>query len=139
MKIEKVYIATKLANHAQHNEVRDRLAEMGIGLTYDWTTHGSVKGSSEERLIEVAEAERAGVWFADLVIVLLPGGRGTHAELGMAVSQQRTTIIYAPPDLAKTAFSTTKDTCAFYWNWNIYRRVDSIDDVIQAVKDLRER
>lgn len=136
--IKTAYIATKLANHAQHNEVRDRLAELGISLTYDWTEHGSVKDTSESRIIEVAEAERAGVWMADIVIVLLPGGRGTHAELGMAVSQQRTTIIYAPPEVAKGAFSVSKETCAFYWNLNVFRRVTSLESIIEAVKQLQE-
>lgn len=37
------------------------------------------------RIAEVAQNEAAGVQEAELFIALLPGGRGTHTELGMAI------------------------------------------------------
>lgn len=79
------YIATTLSNAAQHNYVRDRLAERGFACTYDWTVHGSLQ-DEPGRWDEVAEKELDGVIEADVVIVLLPGGKGTHVELGAALA-----------------------------------------------------
>lgn len=108
----KFYIATYLERHAEHNLVRDRLVAAGHEITYDWTSHGSVKECSEERLTEVAEAELRGVTEADFVVVLLPGGRGTHAEIGAAVALGIPTYIHSTQS---ALFTTTDATCAFYW------------------------
>jgi len=108
----KFYIATYLERHAEHNVIRDILVAAGHEITYDWTSHGSVKEVGEERLTEVAEAELKGVTEADFVVVLLPGGRGTHAEIGAAVAMGLPTYIHSTkPEL----FTTTDATCAFYW------------------------
>lgn len=106
------YIATRLARHAEHNLIRDILVEAGHEITYDWTSHGSVKETCEERLTEVSEAELDGVRDADFVVVLLPAGRGTHAEIGIAEALHKPVYMHSVrPDL----FTTTSATCAFYW------------------------
>lgn len=109
MKPIRYYIATRLENAAQHNRVRDLLADMGHYLTYDWTAHGSVQDEGVERMAEVAGSEAGGVNAADLVVVLLPGGRGTHTELGMAIAHGKKVLIYAakPEDMGERH-------CAFY-------------------------
>lgn len=107
----KYYIATRLENHQAHNVVRDLLAQRGHQITYDWTVHGPVWRSGAARIAEVAELELRGVVEADLVIVLLPGGRGTHAELGMALSRGRRVLLHSA-DLAP--FGAAPETCAFY-------------------------
>ena len=131
----KLYIAAKLENHEQHNWVRDRLAPFAT-LTYDWTTHGSVKGTSPARTGEVADREMNGVERADAVIVLLPGGRGTHAELGMALAFGKPLGIYSPNP---RHFEVGPDTCAFYWPDGVYR-TGSLEDLIAwVVRGGRER
>jgi hypothetical protein len=77
----KYYIATSLERAAFHNLVREDLKKFRCEVTYDWTTHGSVKNTSKARLQEVAHAEFQGILESDFVLVLLPGGKGTHAEL----------------------------------------------------------
>ena len=72
-----------------HNMVRDDLKKCGHDLTYDWTLHGSVKSVSKERLREVASLELDGVSEADFVVVLLPGGNGTHLELGFSIAREK--------------------------------------------------
>lgn len=106
----KFYIATRLENHIEHNSVRDRLRAIGHEITYDWTTHGSVKNVSADRLREVAEAELRGVINADYVVVLLPGGRGTHTKLGIALAVGRPVIIRGTDE----ALGVSSETCAFY-------------------------
>lgn len=55
------------------------LDETGWEHTYDWTRQ---QGAT---LAETAKLEVQAVLAARIVIVLLPGGRGTHTELGVVV------------------------------------------------------
>ena len=104
------YIATKLENHAAHNELRDWLADRGHQITYDWTTHGPVWRDGNERIAEVAGFEARGVVTADLVVVLLPGGRGTHAELGIAIGAG-VPVLLVPSERGQIE---GEGVCAFY-------------------------
>lgn len=118
------YIASSLKNVDQVRELKKVLDAAGWRHTYDWTVHGSVQREGFERIAEVAAAESQGVCEADVVIVLLPGGRGTHTELGMAIGlvdavawapgQKRSPrIAIYSPDPEKD-FGTGGTTCAFY-------------------------
>ncbi len=80
-----IYIASRLENAAQVRALRDALAPHGVHLTYDWTTHGSVQRAGVARMREVAQQETAGVRHARVLVALLPGGRGTHVEIGIAL------------------------------------------------------
>lgn len=111
-----VYIATGLKNWVQHNELMVALAVRGHRVTYDWTTHGAVRDKGVERIREVAGLEARGVADASLVVVLLPTGlesfgRGTHAELGMAIALGKRIVLWSDEPLI---FGATKETCAFY-------------------------
>lgn len=79
------YVATGLENAAAARAVIAALTARGHRVTYDWTTHGSVQHESSDTIARVASAELRGVMTADVVVALLPGGRGTHVELGVAL------------------------------------------------------
>jgi len=128
----KYYIATGLDNWAQHNMLRDQLAFHGHEITYDWTVHGSVKGSSGARLREVADKELQGIRDADFVVVLLPGGRGTHAELGAANILAKPVFIFAPAPT--DYFQAGPYTCAFYWNSNVVTLyTDDVSEMVAVI------
>lgn len=55
--------------------------------TYDWTQNE--RADSVDKLKTIGEAERIGVVDADFLIVLLPGEKGTHVELGMALAKHK--------------------------------------------------
>lgn len=82
----KFYIATTLDNWCVHNLVRDILSKQGHEITYDWTIHGPAWPKGLDFVREIALNECSGVLHADFVVVLLPAGRGTHVELGMAIA-----------------------------------------------------
>lgn len=82
----KVYIATALERAEEARAFAGALAALGHTLTYSWWEHGSVQAEGPERIAQVAMDELEGVRVADLVVVLLPGGRGTHTELGAALA-----------------------------------------------------
>ena len=94
-----------------HNVVRDNLNTWGHDISYDWTLHGSVKSTSKERLREVATLELNGVAEADFVVVLLPGGSGTHLELGFALAKGKTVFLHSEDSLL---FELGPQTNAFY-------------------------
>lgn len=90
----KFYIATSLSRVDAHHTVKNALMQMGHEISYDWTLHGSVKSISKERLKEVALLELNGVFEADFVVILLPGGNGTHLELGFALAREKKVFIH---------------------------------------------
>lgn len=112
------YIATKLENHEAHNRLRDWLCSIGHSISYDWTTHGAAFGRGLTFVEEVAEKEAQGVADADATIVLWPGGRGTHVEMGMAIGMGKTVLFYLPYEDHHAA---TKETCAFYHHPKVVR------------------
>jgi nucleoside 2-deoxyribosyltransferase len=108
-----VYIAASLGNVAQYKELQKALSAVNIGVTYDWTVHGAVwesKERREQRLMLTAQKERDGIRTADVFIALLGAGRqrGTHVELGMALTYDIPTILYG--DL----FGPDEQWCVFY-------------------------
>lgn len=129
----KFYIATGLARMRDHNLVRDTLVENGHELTYDWTQHGSVKNTSVQRLAEIAHQETNGVLTADVVIVLLPGGFGTHTELGLALGAGKKIILHSTNS---DVFTACEKTCAFYHHPAIHPLVSDIEDTTSFVHAL---
>lgn len=125
----KFYIASKLENHAAVEGLRDLLKELGHEVTYDWTVHGPVYRSGLERVREVAIDEAQGVLSADFVVVLWPGGRGTHVEMGMAIAAGKPVIFVSDDERHHEA---TTETCAFYHHPQVIR----VRTVAQAITNV---
>lgn len=126
----KYYIATSLSRAADHNLIRDSLAAFQHEITYDWTLHGSVKSVSFERLREVAILELNGVSESDFVIVLLPGGKGTHLELGFAIASGKKIFVHSEdPSL----FELGPQTSAFYHHPDLTRLYCPLSHLAAAV------
>lgn len=136
------YIASGLENHAKVRELKAILDARGWEHTYDWTVHGSVQKDGAERIGEVAASEIEGVYMADVVITMLPGGRGTHVELGGAITlsdsyvrnpdekPEPRIIIFSenPADFDDRAGTV----CAFYLHPNV-ERVTSWERLLYAL------
>lgn len=135
----KYYIATGLPRAKEHNDLREKLDGRGFQITYDWTTHGSVKFTDVDTLNRVAQAEIDGVLAAEIVIVLLPGGQGTHIELGAALASGKLLIVHSEHP---GHFLPGSDTCAFYHHSRIIRAGCSLsqlpDFIASASAHLRE-
>jgi nucleoside 2-deoxyribosyltransferase len=132
----KYYIASRLENAATVRKLATRLNAEGWVQTYDWTQHGSVEGESVERISEVAQAEIQGVKDAELVIVLLPGGRGTHVELGAAIALGKPVFLYAERE---RHFYQDGRICAFYKHPGVFKVDDFIKDIMIAERREDER
>lgn len=127
----KFYIATSLSRMSAHQTVRDSLKRFGHEISYDWTLHGSVKSVSKERLREVASLELNGVSEADFVVVLLPGGHGTHLELGFAIAKEKKVFLHSEDPII---FELGPQTNAFYHHPDIIRLQCSLADVGSALQ-----
>jgi len=62
-----------------------RLVDKGFVHTYDWTKNK--RASTIEDLMEIGLQEKNAVLDADFLIVLLPAGKGSHIEFGIALGQ----------------------------------------------------
>ncbi len=109
------YVATSLARSQQAEEPTDAerlirlLTNLGHQITYNWMEAGpavempwmkghaedirhpspprrALTGPESEAMLTRAVLDMRGVLDADLVIVVLPGGAGSHTELGMALA-----------------------------------------------------
>ena len=80
------YIATGLSNAERAKTLAGVLTRNGHEFTYNWTEHGDIRSEGEDRMTEVAFSEVRAVRDAEMFIALLPGGCGTHTEIGIAIA-----------------------------------------------------
>lgn len=100
----KVYVAGGLQNIDMVRQVQKAVRDLGGVINYDWTEHGSIAHLPDVwAAASAAEIEAAST--CDLLIVCLPGGRGTHAEIGLALGGRAQEVIITGP---------TGDFCLFY-------------------------
>jgi hypothetical protein len=105
---KKIYIASGLKNFRRVLELRDKLAEYGIWLTYDWAgdiqkhLENSAKSdmpfieflkNMPEDLGEIARLEHQAVLDCHLLLFITPAGRGSHFELGLAYGAHKPIIL----------------------------------------------
>lgn len=128
----KYYIATSLSKGRAHNSVRDALNLLGHEISYDWTVHGSVKEVSKERLREVSICELEGISGADFVVALLPGGHGTHFELGFALAHGKRVFLHSEDPLL---FELGPQTNAFYHHPALTCFSCSLAELPQRIED----
>ena len=76
-----------------------------------------------------AKLESQGIIDSDVVIILLPAGRGAHIELGMALALNKKIFLCSA---TKEEFSI-ENTVAFYGLPNIIQLIGTADDNIMKI------
>lgn len=129
------YIASGLTNFARVREASAALKVLGHEQSYDWTVHGDVRKEGQERLRQVAMNESSAVISSKLVLLLLPGARGTHTELGMALASAVLTGDKHVWLWSETGehFASDERTCAFYFHPCVRRFVGDFEQVVIAI------
>ncbi len=97
----KIYIASGLKNYLRVLDLRDKLLKYDISLTYDWADVFRVHMEEqiatgkiiEEDLEKIAITEYQGVVDCEAFLMIMPGGRGAHVELGLAYAMKKHIII----------------------------------------------
>lgn len=128
----RIYIATSLSQAHRHRILKKQIEDAGHILTYDWSIHGSVMAKNDETKRIVAENEAAGVMEADITIAILPGGRGTHTEIGIALGAGKDVILIGHME-------SDGYECIFYHHTNVLRLhsipINDDADFFQAIND----
>lgn len=128
-------MASGVSNAARVNEAARVLAAHGHERTYDWTKHGDVSAESPERKREVAKTEAQAVVEAELVVLLLPGRFGTHAELGIALASCANKRILLWSE-SSAPFDGEQGFCVFYHHPAVKRFVCPFDEFLEQLKGI---
>jgi nucleoside 2-deoxyribosyltransferase len=118
----KFYLATRKDRATQAEKLLEALKSRGWERTFTWA--GEDKAGAEE-YPELALAELAGIHEADVLIVLLPGGYGTHVEIGAALALGKPVILHAPDH--ETLNSPYP--CVFHYHPGVKLLVSEVVDV----------
>lgn len=124
----KFYIGSGLKNCELVNYYSKMLEENGWKHTYNWAKN--FKGNETiEDLIEYSKLEQDGIKEADVIIILLPAGRGTHIELGMALALNKKIFLCSATE---EEFSI-ENTVNFYQLPSMVRLVGTADENIREI------
>ena len=126
----KFYIGSGMKHCELVNYYSKILKENGWQQTYDWVKNINDDVDIKD-LIKYAKMEKQGIVDSDVVIILLPAGRGAHIELGMALSLNKKIFLCST---TKEEFSI-EHTVAFYELPDISKLVGTADEnLIEILK-----
>jgi len=123
----KFYVASGFQNKEQVRFVAAELIKCGWYHTYDWTQN--TRANSVEDLKRIGKLEKDAVAEADLVIVLLPGGKGSHIELGMAIAGGKKIFLFSPDQTVMNMETTS----TFYHLPEVELCLGTIEELIDKV------
>lgn len=124
----KFYIGSGFKNCELVNYYSKILGQNGWKHTYNWTEKINDDVNIED-LKEISKLEQKGIIDSDIVIILLPAGRGTHIELGMAIALNKKIFLCTNN---KEEFSI-ENTVGFYQLPNIIKLVGTADENLKAI------
>ncbi len=88
-------------------------------------------------MIEYAKLESKGIVDSDVVIILLPAGRGAHIELGMAMALNKKVFLCS---VTKEEFSI-ENTVAFYELPKIVKLIgtaeENLKEIIKYMEEIK--
>jgi len=124
----KFYIGSKLSNKKNVTELANYLLAKGLQVTYDWTSI-DIRNDNVDKIKPIVHLQIAGIGEADVVIIMLPGGRGTHVELGIAIGLKKPIILCC--DDANSYFDS-----AYYSYNHIIKSTCEFDSVYELIKTI---
>lgn len=127
----KFYIASSFKNIDKVKYVAKILREKGFTHTYDWTLNENV--TTLEELKVIGQKETNAVIEADFVVVLLPAGKGSHVELGIAIGNGKKIYLYS----SNNEIDNLETTSTFYHLPGIEKCVGTLDELINMI-DLNQ-
>lgn len=126
----KFYIGSGMKNCELVNYYSKKLKENGWKQTYDWVKNVNDDVNIKD-MIEYAKLEQQGIVDSDVVIILLPAGRGAHIELGMALALRKKIFLCSA---TKEEFSI-ENTVAFYELANIVKLIGTADENLKEIQN----
>ena len=117
------YLSTQKDRNAEAAPLLEALKGNGWERTFDWANR------EETEYADLAVAEIAGIQNAEVVIVILPGGRGTHVEIGAPLALGKPIILHAPNSEALES----PYPCAFHYHPAVKIIVSEQLDVVKVL------
>lgn len=127
----KFYIGSGLKNFNKVNELSKKLIDIGWEHTFNWAAHGSVENETVDDLANISVIEQNAIVDSDVVIILLPAGRGTHVELGMSIVLEKNVFLLS----ADGKDFEIENTAGFYWHPNVIRIIGDIDVLVNQIQE----
>lgn len=121
------YIASSFRNVEHVRYTAEQLVLRGHTHTYDWTRHG--KATTHAELAAIGEAEMEGVIRSDVFIMMMPAGKGSHIELGIALGTGKEVWIYSESEHVYEP----EQSSTFYHLPEVKRFVGTIENLIESV------
>lgn len=123
----KFYVASSFTNIDSVRRVSEILKKRGLIHSYDWTQND--RASTVQQLVQFGLYEKHAVIESDILIVLLPAGKGSHVELGIALGHGKKVFLYSPTD----EVIQFDKTSTFYHLPEVEIVIGTIDDLINTV------
>ena len=124
----KFYIGSGLKNYKLVNYYAKILKENSLEEAYNWVKN--IKNDITKKDLEkYAKEETQAIVNSDIIIILLPAGRGTHVELGMALALNKKIFLCSETN---EEFNI-KNTVAFYELPNIIKLVGTPVENIKKI------
>jgi nucleoside 2-deoxyribosyltransferase len=119
---KRFYVSSRKDRSAQADALSEELVAIGWERTYEWTPQD---GEGSDGHAKLAVKELKGVRDADVLIALLPGGYGTHVEIGAALALGKPVIIHSPDQ--KTL--ETPYRCIFHYHPSVKLLISEALDI----------
>ncbi|MCQ1988227.1 nucleoside 2-deoxyribosyltransferase [Arthrobacter sp. zg-Y844] len=126
------YVASSFRNIVNVHYVAQTLESKGYVNAYDWTQNATARDAGTvtlDDLRSIGQQERDAVMRADVVVIVLPGGKGTHVELGIAIAQGRRIILHA----ADEDINNPETTSTFYHLPEVEKCHGTLDDLLNMI------
>jgi hypothetical protein len=120
------YVASRLEDRDRALGFIERLEKEGHRCTLAWPRMPRVHTLAE--LAHRGEEEVQAIGRADVLLMIAPGGRGTHTELGVALGKGIGIVLYTPPGVRLDQ----PYPCVFHHHRRV-RIVDTRDTAIRQV------
>ena len=127
----KFYIGSGMKNCDLVNYYSEVLKDSGWYQTYDWVKNVNDDVDVND-MREYAQLEKQGIVDSDVVIILLPAGRGAHIELGMALALEKKLFLCST---TKEEFSL-ENTVAFYELNDAVKLIGTADENLKEILNL---
>ncbi|MCQ1996498.1 nucleoside 2-deoxyribosyltransferase [Arthrobacter sp. zg-Y1171] len=130
--MKRFYVASSFRNIANVRYVAQTLESKGYVNAYDWTRNAAARDAGTvtlDDLRSIGQQERDAVMGADVVVILLPGGKGTHVELGIAIAQGRRIVLHSADEDIKNPETTS----TFYHLPEVERCHGTLDDLLAMI------
>lgn len=124
------YIAASLADRAAAEQLAGALVMRGHAITYLWWEQRDLRTifadasplQAAAALAARSNAEIESIRRADLLVAILPGGVGTHVEIGVALGMGKPVILLDAPDLiGRPTDGGRAYPCAFHFADGVIR------------------